>query len=75
MKYKPRKKSIESVIKESSYKIGRTFDDFGKFITDNPNIPVIEMDTVHCTGRWKVLLTFMFRNCSLMLALLIRSHM
>ncbi len=73
VKYKPRKKSIEPVIKESTYKIGRTFDDFGKFIADNPNIPVVEMDTVHGTRSGKVLLTFMFRNCSLMLALIIDS--
>ena len=73
MKYKPRKKSIEPVIKDSSYRIGRTFDDFGKFIADNPNVPVVEMDTVHGTGSGKVLLTFMFRNCSLMLTFLIDS--
>lgn len=73
VKYKPRKKSIEPVIKESTYKIERTFDDFGKFIADNPNIPVVEMDTVHGTRSGKVLLTFMFRNCSLMLALIIDS--
>ena len=73
VKYKPRKKSIDPVIKQANYKIGRTFDDFGKFIADNPNVPVVEMDTVHGTRSGKVLLTFMFRNCSLMLAFLIDS--
>ena len=31
------------------------------------------MDTVHGTGRGKVLLTFIFRNCSLMIAFIIDS--
>ena len=61
------------VIKESNYRIGRTFTDFVKFIEDNPNIPVVEMDTVHGTRSGKVLLTFIFRNCSLMLAFIIDS--
>ena len=56
----PRKKSTPPIIKESNYRIGRTFTDFVKFIQDNPNIP----DTVHCTHSGKVLLTFIIRNCS-----------
>lgn len=71
VKYKPRKESIEPIIKESSYRIGGTFDDLVKFIADNPNIPVVQMDTVHGTCRGKVLLTFMIRDCSLILAFLI----
>lgn len=47
VKYKPRKKSTLPVIKESTDRVGRTFNDFVKFIEDNPNIPVVEMDTVH----------------------------
>jgi len=71
VKYKPRKKSKLPVIKESTDRIGRTFNDFVKFIEDNPSAPVVEMDTVHSTRSGKVLLTFMFRNCSLMLAFII----
>jgi len=73
VKYKPRKKSSPPVIKDSACRIGRTFDDFIKFLEDNPNIPVVEMDTVHGTQSGKVLLTFFFRNCSLMIAFLIDS--
>ena len=51
------------------HRIGRTFNDFVKYIEENPNIPVVEIDTVYGTRSSKVLLTFMFRNCSLMLAL------
>ena len=73
MKYKPRKKSTLPVIKESGNRVGRTFNDFVKLIEDNPNLSVVEMDTVHGTRSGKVLLTFMFRNCSLMLAFIIDS--
>jgi IS30 family transposase len=73
VKYKPRKKSTLPIIKESTYRVGRTYNDFIKFTEDNPNIPVVEMDTVHGTRSGKVLLTFMFRNCSLMLAFIIDS--
>jgi IS30 family transposase len=73
VKYKPRKKSTLPVIKESTDRVGRTFNDFVKFIEDNPNLLVVEMDTVHGTRSGKVLLTFMFRNCSLMLAFIIDS--
>lgn len=68
VKYKPRKKSIAPIIKESADRLGRTFNDFIRFVEDNPNIPVVEMDTVHGKRSGKVLLTLMFRNCSLMLA-------
>lgn len=40
---------------------------------ENPNVNVVEMDTVHGTRSGKVILTFLFRNCSLMIALLIDS--
>ncbi|SUY47125.1 putative transposase for insertion sequence element [Clostridium putrefaciens] len=73
VKYKPRKKHKQPVTKESTDRVGRTFDDFVKFVEYNPNIPVVEMDTVHGTRSGKVLLTFLFRNCSLMLAFIIES--
>ena len=73
MKYKPRKKSTLPAVKESADRVGRTFSDFVKFIEENPNLPIVEMDTVHGTRSGKVLLTFMFRNCSLMLAFIIES--
>jgi hypothetical protein len=39
VKYKPRKKSTLPTIKDYTYRIGRTFDDFVKFIEDNTNLP------------------------------------
>ena len=73
VKYKPRKKSTNPIIKDSTCRVGRTYNDFIKFIEDNPNTQVVEMDTVHGTRRGKVLLTFIFRNCSLMIAFIIDS--
>ncbi|MGL4760357.1 MAG: IS30 family transposase [Sarcina sp.] len=73
VKYKPRKKSKPSEIKDPSYRIGRNFNDFNEFIAKNPNTSIIEMDTVHGTRSGKVLLTLMFRNCSLMLAFILDS--
>ncbi len=45
--------------KDSTARAGRTFNDFVKFIEDNPNLLVVEMDTVHVRRSGKV----MFRNC------------
>lgn len=73
VKYKPRKKSTTSVTKDFNYRIGRTYSDFIKFIEENPDTPIVEMDTVHGTRSGKVLLTFIFRNCSLMIAFIIDS--
>ena len=44
-----------------------------KYIEENPNTQVVEMDTVHGTRSGKVLLTLHFRNCSLMLAFIMDS--
>ena len=66
-----RKKYTVPIIKESTDRIGITFNDFIKFIEDNPNTSVLEMDTVHGTRSGKVFLTFIFRNRSLMLAFII----
>lgn len=73
VKYKPRKKHSQLVVKDSSDKANRTFNDFVKYIEENPNTQVVEMDTVHGTRSGKVLLTLHFRNCSLMLAFIMDS--
>lgn len=48
--------------------VGRTHEDFESYIAVNPDIPVVEMDSVEGRKGGKVLLTIYFRNCSLMLA-------
>lgn len=47
---------------------GRTYEDFEAYIAANPDIPIVEMDSVEGRKGGKVLLTIYFRNCSLMLA-------
>ena len=51
----------------------RTYEDFEKYIQENPDTPIVEMDTVEGKKGGKVLLTIHFVNCSFMLAF-IREH-
>lgn len=73
VKYKVRNKTNKSKVKKDySYKIGRTYDDFKKLLEENPNIYVVEMDTVIGTSeKGKVLLTLLFRNFNFMIARLL----
>ena len=48
--------------------VGRTYEDFEAYLAANPDIPVVEMDSVEGRKGGKVLLTIYFRNSSLMLA-------
>ena len=48
--------------------VGRTYEDFETYLAANPDIPVVEMDSVEGRKGGKVLLTIYFRNSSLMLA-------
>lgn len=48
--------------------LGRTYEDFEAYIAANPDVPIVEMDSVEGRKGGKVLLTIYFRNCSLMLA-------
>ena len=68
-KCKPRKTGTRVSLAAKEFRIGRTYEDFQKFIQENPDIPVIELDTVE-GGRdnsTQAFLTLFFRNCSLML--------
>lgn len=50
---------------------GRTYRDLQRYVKENPDLPVVEMDRVgekrNCV---KVLLTIFFRSCSVILAFL-----
>lgn len=68
-KCKPRKTGTRVSFAAKEFRIGRTYEDFLKYIQANPMIPVVEMDTVE-GGRGnstQTFLTMLFRNCSLML--------
>lgn len=72
VKYRPRKKSGKYADNYADYRNGRTYEDFCNYMAENPNTPVVEMDTViGKTESKKVLLTLFFRNCSLMLIILL----
>ena len=68
-KCRPRKTGTRVSLAAKEFRIGRTYEDFQKFIQENPDIPVVELDTVE-GGRdnsTQAFLTIFFRNCSLML--------
>ena len=76
----PRKVRYRNVPKRKTYyKIdkeclkGRKYDDYLKFIEQNPDVNIVEMDSVEGIKGGKVLLTIHFVNASFMLAF-IRDH-
>ena len=76
----PRKVRFRQRVKQVTiYKVdkhcleNRTYEDFEKYIQENPDTPIVEMDTVEGRKGGKVLLTIHFVNCSFMLAF-IRDH-
>ena len=53
---------------------GRTYDDYLKFLEEQPDVRVVEMDTViGCSGSHKVLLTLHFNPCEFMMAYLLEN--
>jgi IS30 family transposase len=66
-----KRKQARSTPKETIARNGRTYEDFRKFIDDNPELPILEMDTVEGKKGGKILLTILFRNSKLMLAFLL----
>lgn len=66
---KRRKKKIVHIDKLCH--VGRTYEDFQKFMETHPDLHVVEMDSVEGTrDSLKVLLTLFFRDSSLMLSFL-----
>lgn len=76
----PRKVRFRQRVKQVTiYKVdkncleNRTYEDFEKYMQENPDTSIVEMDTVEGKKGGKVLLTIHFVNCSFMLAF-IREH-
>ena len=68
-KCKPRKTGTRISLAAKEFRIGRTYEDFQKYMKEYPETSVVEMDTVE-GGREnsnQAFLTLLFRNCSLML--------
>jgi len=74
VKYKPRRTQTRCGGLERAYRKDRNYDDFLRLMKQSPELPVVEMDTVE-GGKGgkngKVLLTMLFRSCSLMLIFLL----
>lgn len=72
--YKVRKSSIRPSVTDAEKEMvkSRNYEAFQKYMEENPYVPVVEMDTVvGPVHTHKLLLTLMFRNCSLLLAVLL----
>ena len=71
VRFKARKKKRD-LPKDTTIRKGRTYEDFEKYLLENPDVSIVEMDTVEGKKGGKVLLTFLFRNSKLMLAFLMK---
>ena len=72
IRMRPRRSTPKLKIDRHCYE-GRTYEDFMRFIADNPDVPVVQMDSVIGNKSGKVLLTMFFQNSNLLLAFL-RDH-
>ena len=68
VRFRPRESKHESLRIDRRFHIGRTFDDYLKYISDNPKYHVVEMDTVIGRIGGKCLLTLHFVTAYFMLA-------
>ena len=71
VRFKKRKFKDVRKIKDTTIRIGRTYQDFLKYVELNPDTPIVEMDTVEGIKGGKVLMTMLFRSCKLMLAFIL----
>lgn len=70
VKFKPRKNAPSEHI-PSSVKKGRLYEDFLVFVSENPDVPVIELDTVIGRIGGKVIMTLHFVSCDFMVGILL----
>lgn len=66
-----KRKNKRTQPKDTTVRKGRTYEDFEKYLLDNPDTQIVEMDTVEGKKGGKVLLTMLFRTSKLMLAFLL----
>jgi len=74
VKYKPRRSKKVRELPNATYRDGRTYVDFENHTSQNPEVNVVEMDTVEGGHSGKVVLTLYFRNCSFMLVFLMEHN-
>jgi len=63
--YKVRKSTAKAHLK-TQHRVGRSYDEFVDYISRNPDVDVIEMDTVIGKIGGQALLTIYFRSCKVM---------
>lgn len=69
--YKPRKRKKKSA-PIPNYRLGRSYEDFKKYMESHPNMPVVQMDTVvGSRKKGQRILTMLFLKTSVMLMFLI----
>ena len=74
VKYKKRNNSKRRTRKEREIRKGRTYDDFNEHIKNNPNLNIVEMDTV--IGKKdepKCMLTLFWRKSHFMMIIMLQS--
>lgn len=67
VRYRVRKKK-KTVRIDKQCHIGRSYENYLEYMTDNPDTAVVQMDSVEGKKGGKVLLTLFFSNCELMIA-------
>lgn len=69
--YRRRKRKSKSTSVQYKCRKGRTYEDFQRFMNQNPNLPVVQMDTVKGSrSKDKALLTMLFLQSNIMLMFL-----
>ena len=68
-----KRKQKKTEAKDTTARTNRTYEDFTKYIEQNPELPIVEMDTVEGIKGGRVLLTLFFRSSRLMLAYILYS--
>ena len=73
VRFRQRRKKTTIYKVDKNCLVGRTYEDFLEYMKNNPDTPIVQMDTVEGMKGGKVLLTIHFVGCSFMLAF-IRDH-
>lgn len=75
VKYKKRKNNKRRTRQERSILIGRKYDDFVEYTTKNPNLNIVEIDTVEgLMSDSKCILTLFWRKSNFMLMFLLENQ-
>lgn len=75
VRYKKRQNTKRRTRQEREIRIGRTYDDFKNYIFENPDLNIVEMDTVEGISEdFKCLLTLYWRKTHFMMIFLLETQ-